>query len=63
MIKRKFNLVFSPRIVNEPVTFKMVKEYDLVTMDGASSITEQQRRVREVIEDRLAHYHRKPRIA
>jgi dTMP kinase len=42
---------------------QMVGEYGLVPMDGSSSITDQQRRVREVIHDRLACYHRNPRIA
>jgi len=40
MVKRKFNLVFSPRIVNEPVTFKMVKEYDLLINILRADVTE-----------------------
>jgi len=42
---------------------KMVEEYELVVMDGSQSITEQQRRVREVVEKRLDGYHREMRIA
>jgi dTMP kinase len=42
---------------------KMVSEYDLVVMDGSHSITEEQRRVRQVVDERLAGYHRKARIA
>jgi dTMP kinase len=42
---------------------KMVAEYGLVVMDGADSITEQQRQVRELVDEKLASYHRKPRIA
>lgn len=42
---------------------KMVEEYDLVVMDGSHSITEEQRRVRQVIDQRLDGYHRKMRIA
>ncbi len=42
---------------------KMIDEYGLVAMNGAESISEQQRKVREVIEERLSEYHRKPRIA
>lgn len=30
MVKRKFLLSFSPAIVNEPVTYRMVKEFDLM---------------------------------
>lgn len=42
---------------------KMVDEYGLVPMDGSHSITEEQRRVRQVIDDRLDGYHRNMRIA
>jgi dTMP kinase len=42
---------------------KMVDEYGLVTMDASYSIAEQQRRVRAVIDERLAGYHRRMRIA
>jgi dTMP kinase len=42
---------------------KMVPEYGLVVMDGSDSITDQQHRVREIVDEKLAAYHRKPRIA
>ncbi|MBI4581309.1 MAG: thymidylate kinase [Planctomycetes bacterium] len=42
---------------------KMVDEYGLVVMDGRDNISDQQRRVRAIIDRGLAHYHRKPRIA
>ena len=42
---------------------KMVPEYDLVVMDGADSITDQQHRVRKIVGEKLAEYHRNPRIA
>ena len=42
---------------------KMVDEYDLVVMDGSHSIADEQRRVRQVIDERLVGYHRNMRIA
>lgn len=42
---------------------KMVHEYGLVVMDGSHNITDEQRRVREVIDERLHGYHRNMRIA
>lgn len=53
--------IFQGSIQNEYE--KMVGEYGLVPMDGSESISEQQRKVREIVEKKLSHYHRKPRIA
>ncbi|MDH7507902.1 MAG: NIL domain-containing protein [Methanomassiliicoccales archaeon] len=30
MVKKKYLLSFTPAIVNEPITYKMIKEYDLL---------------------------------
>jgi dTMP kinase len=42
---------------------RMVDEYGLVVMDGSNSIADEQRRVRQVLGERLAGYHRNMRIA
>ncbi len=54
MVKRRFNLSFNPRIVNEPLTFKMVKEYDLLINILRADITENGGRLLVEIEGKPA---------
>jgi dTMP kinase len=53
--------IFQGRVLDE--YDKMTKQNEFVVLDATGSISEQQRRVREVVEAQLLEYSRKPRIA
>ncbi len=40
MVKRKFSLVFSPSIVSEPITYLLIKEFDLLVNILRADVTE-----------------------
>lgn len=42
---------------------QMSSEYDFAVLDASASISEQQRRVRDAVEEQLVQYSKKPRIA
>ncbi len=40
MAKRKFSLVFSTKIVSEPITYKLIKDFDLLVNILRAEVTE-----------------------
>ena len=53
--------IFQGRVLDE--YDQMTEKNEFVVLDATGSISEQQRRVREVVESQLIEYSRKPRIA
>jgi len=53
--------IFQGRVLAE--YDRMSSEYDFAVLDATGSISEQQRTVREMIEDKLIQYTKKPRLA